>query len=181
MPTAGSAKLVPARRSAPFRPYPMENVDAFLRWTAGDLLAPAIRAAYAEWLVYRALELDPGPHRREAPVQVCSGDVSLAVRSAAYVLSRGQEQPGPISFAIEPRMASAFVFCLLTEQDPRLADPLDLAQWLFWVVPTARLHPERQSIGLQPLIRAHGEGVGHGDLSERLAALRSTGSAVSGA
>jgi hypothetical protein len=151
----------------------MTDVDAFLRWSAGDLLAPGIRAAYAEWLVHRALGLDPGLHRREELVQLRAGALSLAVRSAAYVISRGQEHPGAISFAIESRTASAFVFCLLMEQNPLLADPLNLSQWLFWVVPTARLHPDRQSIGLQPLIRAHGEGVGHEVLSARLEALRS--------
>ncbi len=154
----------------------MTDVDAFLRWSAGDLLAPGIRAAYAEWLVHRALGLDPGPHRSEAPVQVRSGGLSLAVRSAAYVLCREQQQPGAISFAIEPRTASAFVFCLLIEQDPWLADPLNLDQWLFWVVPTARLHPDRQTLGLQPLIRAHGEGVAYGALPQRLDALRSAAS-----
>lgn len=150
----------------------MTDVDAFLRWTTGDLLAPANRAAYAEWLVHRALGADPGRYRREAPVQLRAGALALAVRSAACVLSRDQQQPAAISFAIEERAATAFVFCLLMEQDPQLADPLNLSQWLFWVVPTVRLHPERRSIGLQPLIRAHGDGVDFGGLAALLASLQ---------
>ena len=49
-----------------------------------------------------------------------------------------------ISFPIEQRVATAYVFCLLAEQDPELVDPQDLSQWRFWVVPTGKLHGERQ-------------------------------------
>jgi hypothetical protein len=40
------------------------------------------------------------------------------------------------------------------------------------VVPTTQLHAERKSIGLQALIRAHGEGIRYGELADRIARLR---------
>ncbi len=149
------------------------DFDAFLRWNSGRLLENRTRGAYAEWLVHRALKLDPGEHRLEwAAVDVTDGLLTLEVKSAAYVQSWPQEKPSVISFAIEQRVATAYVFCLLAEQNAQKADPRDLSQWLFWVVPTSKLHVERKSIGLQALIRAFGEGSPYDDLASRIAAVR---------
>ena len=155
----------------------MNDLDAFLRWNSGHLLENRTRGAYAEWLVHRALGLDPGEHRIEwAEVDVSDGAISLEVKSAAYVQSWPQQGASVISFPIEQRMATAHVFCLLAEQDPESVDPQDLSQWRFWVVPTGRLHGERQSIGLQPLIRAYGEGISYEELPARIEALRPSAS-----
>jgi hypothetical protein len=97
------------------------------------------------------------------------------VRSAAYFQSAQQTAPNPISFPIEQRTATAYVFCLLEEQDSALVNPQELAQWRFWVVPTRSLHAERQSIGLQPLIRAHGQGMAYGQLGVAVEALAQPG------
>ena len=151
----------------------MKDLDAFLRWNSGHLLENRTRGAYAEWLVHRALGLDPGEHRIEwAEVDVTDGAITLEVKSAGYVQAWQQEGPSVISFPIEQRVATAYVFCLLAEQDPELVDPQNLSQWRFWVVPTARLHAERKSIGMQPLIRAYGEGISYEELPVRIEALR---------
>lgn len=159
---------------APLEP-PTDDLDAFLRWNSGHLIENRIRCAYAEWLVYRALGLDLGEYRHEgAVVEVSHGAISIEVKSAAYVQSWQQSATSSISFAIEPRNTMAYVFCLLAEPDPERVNPQDLSQWLFWVVPTRMLHAERRSIGLQPLIRAHGEGLPYGELRaavERLGVL----------
>ena len=119
----------------------MSDLDAFLRWNSGHLLENRTRGAYAEWLVHRALGLDPG----------------------------------------EQRVATAYVFCLLAEQDPELVDPQDLSQWRFWVVPTGKLHEGRKSIRLQPLIRAFGPGISYGELPACIEALRALSLRPSGA
>ncbi|SBO43128.1 hypothetical protein [Cyanobium sp. NIES-981] len=151
----------------------MTDLDAFLRWNSGHLLENRTRGAYAEWLVHRALGLDPGEHRIEwADVDVTDGGITLEVKSAAYVQSWPQAKPSVISFPIEQRVATAYVFCLLAEQDPELVDPQDLTQWHFWVVPTGKLHEGRKSIGLQPLIRAFGPGISYGELRACIEALR---------
>jgi len=151
----------------------MTDLDAFLRWNSGHLLENRTRGAYAEWLVHRALDLDPGQHRVEwAEVDVTFGSITLEVKSAAFLQSWQQERPSTISFPIEQRVATAYVFCLLTEEDPELVNPQDLNQWRFWVVPTAKLHGDRRSIGLQPLIRTYGEGLRFEELASRIEALR---------
>ena len=43
------------------------------------------------------------------------------------------------------------------------------------MVPTRSLHAERQSIGLQPLIRAHGQGMAYGQLGVAVEALAQPG------
>jgi hypothetical protein len=152
----------------------MTDLDAFLRWNSGHLLENRTRGAYAEWLVHRALGLDPGQHRVEwAEVDVTFGSITLEVKSAAFVQSWQQTRPSTISFPIEQRVATAYVFCLLVEEAPALVNPQDLSQWRFWVVPTAKLHDDRRSMGLQPLIRAYGEGLRFEELASRIGALQS--------
>ncbi|WP_094585134.1 hypothetical protein [Synechococcus sp. BO 8801] len=151
----------------------MTDLDAFLRWNSGHLLENRTRGAYAEWLVHRALGFDPGQHRVEwAEVDVTFSSITLEVKSAAFVQSWQQARPSTISFPIEPRAATGYVFCLLAEQDPSLVNPQDLSQWLFWVVPTAKLHRDRRSIGLQALIRTYGDGLRFEELANRIEALR---------
>jgi hypothetical protein len=151
----------------------MADLDKFLRWNSGHLLENRTRGAYAEWLVHRALGLDPGQHRVEwAEVDVTFGSITLEVKSAAFLQSWQQERPSTISFPIEQRVATAYVFCLLAEEDPELVNPQELSQWRFWVVPTAKLHGDRRSIGLQPLIRTYGEGLRFEELASRIEALQ---------
>ncbi|NQV09725.1 MAG: hypothetical protein HQ527_00935 [Cyanobacteria bacterium] len=151
----------------------MNDLDVFLRWNSGHLLENRTRGAHAEWLVHQALGLDPGEHRIEwAEVDVTDGAIGLEVKSAAYGQCLPQEGPSAISFPIEQRVATAYVFCLLAEQAPERVDPQDLSQWQFWVVPTGKLDGERKSIGLQPLIRAYGEGISDEELPARIEALR---------
>ena len=65
------------------------------------------------------LGLDPGEHRIEwAEADVTDGAITLEVTSAAYVQAWEQEGLSVISFPIEQRVATAYVFCLLAEQDP---------------------------------------------------------------
>lgn len=98
----------------------MTDLDAFLRWNSGSLLENRTRGAYAEWLVHRALDLDPGQHRVEwAEVDETFGSISLEVNSAAFVQSWQQARPRTISFPIEQRMATAYAFCLLGEESPK--------------------------------------------------------------
>ena len=94
------------------------------------------------------------------------------MKSAAFVQSWQQARPSTISFPIEQWVATAYVFCLLAEEDPELVNPQELSQWLFWVVPTAKLHRDRRSIGLQPLIRTYGDGLRFEELANRIEALR---------
>jgi hypothetical protein len=73
-------------------------------------------------------------------------------------------------FNLGSSTATALLLCLLDPGDA-VADPQDPAQWLFWLVPRQRFHAERQSIGLQPLLRAQGEGLSREQLADALVQL----------
>ncbi len=105
-------------------------------------------------------------------MEVNFGFITLEVKLAAFVQSWQQVRPSTISFPIEQRVATAYVFCLLAEEDRDLVDPQDVSQWRFWVVRTAKLHGDPQSMGLQPLIRAYGDGLRFEELASRIEALR---------
>lgn len=146
--------------------------DAFLAWCHPDLLDERLLHASAVWQVRAALALSaaevPPPSRWPLSDLEWGGCV-LAVASARA----GQERPA--SFRLGDRSLRAQLFCLL-DPDERSEesvgiDPLDRQQWRFWLVPFHQLHPERQSIGLSALQRAHGEGLQHEDLAAALEAV----------
>ena len=92
------------------------------------------------------------------------------MKSAAYVQSWVQTQPSVISFGIGPttgwdastntyatsvgRCAEVYVFCLLNGKLGDHINPLDAAQWTFYVLPTSVLNdkvPVQKRIGLARL------------------------------
>ncbi|CAM5666561.1 hypothetical protein SAVIM338S_06915 [Streptomyces avidinii] len=88
------------------------------------------------------------------------GGPQVEVKSAAYLQEWSQSRPSAISFSIAPaegwnavtgevdparlRRADVYVFCLLKHQDKATLDPLDLAQWIFYVLPTPVLNERRR-------------------------------------
>lgn len=54
------------------------------------------------------------------------------------------------------RQADVYVFALLDERDPSLLNPLDVAQWRFFVLPTSELDArvgQQKKVGLPALLR----------------------------
>jgi hypothetical protein len=86
----------------------MIDLDGFLRENSGHLLKNRTCGACAEWLVHRALGLDPGEHRIEwAEADVTDGAITLEVQSAAHGQVWEQEGLSVISVPIEQRVATA--------------------------------------------------------------------------
>jgi hypothetical protein len=145
---------------------------AFLAWCHPDLLEERLLHASALWQVKAALAApaaDLPPPARWPLSHLEWGGCLLAVASA-----RASEQR-PASFRLGDRSLRAQLFCLLdpAERAARSLgiDPLDPEQWRFWLVPFHQLHPDRQSIGVSALMRAHGEGLSHEDLAAALDAM----------
>lgn len=80
-------------------------------------------------------------------------------------------QTSRISFRIEQRTSTFYVFALFAEQDRALVNPQDLFQWRFWLEPTADL-PEQKSIGLTALVARFGEGLSYSQLQEARAQVK---------
>jgi len=148
------------------------TVHDFWRWAFSDLLSNATRGVFAEWLVATATGSAGSPREEWAPHDLIVDGVKVEVKSAAYVQRWTQTKRTPIRFSIAPtkswdartgevgadmkRQADVYVFCLLDEREADEVNPLDLAQWKFFVVATKTLDacvPGQKSIGLGPLLK----------------------------
>lgn len=142
----------------------------FLAWAYHDLRANTLRGVLAEYIVAKALGTLKKKRVEWDKYDLRVDDFGVEVKSAAYVQSWGTG-PSAISFDISPkigwdastdtypasaeRSAAVYVFCLLTETNPDHVDPLDVAQWTFYVLPKSALNhkvPLQKRIRLDPLI-----------------------------
>ncbi len=139
-------------------------METFLRWSHPDLLEERLLQCAAIWQLLDLLSIGPEavpPPARGAVSPLEWQGLSLFISSARVLPDR------PTVFSLGSSTADALVFCLL-EPAEAVADPMDPAQWQFWLVPRQRFHADRQSIGLQPLLRAQGEGLSRVELAAAL-------------
>jgi hypothetical protein len=160
---------------------------SFWQWSCSDLLSNATRGVVAEFLVARALGIaaDGVRHEWAAYDLETKEGVTVEVKSAAYLQRWRQDQLSRISFVVpktrawDPRtnrlseeiarQAQVYVFALLAHQDKATVDPLDLRQWIFYVLPTAVLNNRtrsQHSITLRTLHEVSSGPVAYGDLRE---------------
>lgn len=174
-----SGTVTPKLGNEPFT-YGGRDVGAdlrgFWRWASSDLLNNAMRGVLAEYIVGLAVGSVDGRTRTEwdaADLLTPSG-LRVEVKSSAYLQSWQQQRPSTISFGIQPtfgwdaatnttsterkRQADVYVFSVFAATDRAIADPLNLDQWIFYVMSTERLNAaagEQKSITLASL-RRHG-------------------------
>ncbi len=150
------------------------DLQSFWRWSASNLVSNATRGVLAEYLVARALGADVDGIRDEwaAFDLTTPAGVTVEVKSAAYVQCWHQHRPTPPRFSIRPssawdastgtyadgvrRQADVYVFALLAHRDKATIDPLDVTQWTFFVVPTAKLNArlrDQKTVGLSVVAR----------------------------
>ena len=159
----------------------------YWKWSNSDLLSNTLRGVLAEYLVATALELGDKPREEWAECDVVMRSKKIEVKSAAYIQSWAQHRFSPISFDIAPkksrwnaetgesttldtpqRVADLYVFCLLKHRCQKTIDPLDVDQWDFYVLSTARLDREcanQRKIGLGRLRGLAGCPVNYAELS----------------
>lgn len=101
-----------------------------------------------------------------------SSGIRVEVKASAYVQTWGQRALSKIIFGIRPtrawdpttnvfakdsqRQANVYVFAVLAERNQTNVDPLNLAQWQFYVLPTSVLNdraPLQKTINLSSLLR----------------------------
>ncbi|MDN6281723.1 MAG: hypothetical protein L0J74_00135 [Corynebacterium sp.] len=137
---------------------PRGNLLGFWRWAYSQTLDNALRGVLAEYLVGLSLG---GPDRDARvewdPYDLTTPDgIKVEVKSTAYLQSWAQERKSTLAFnipetyawdpataryaATRARQADVYVFCVFTAVDLKTADPLDLAQWDFYVAPTSRVN-----------------------------------------
>jgi len=143
----------------------------FLAWAYDDLLTNTTRGVLAEYIVATALGIRGTKRIEWDRYDLQIDGIGVEVKSAAYVQTWEQNGPSVISFDISPttgwdagtntyaasaqRSADVYVFCLLNGKDRQHVDPLDVAQWTFYVLATGVLNrkvPVQKRIRLEPLI-----------------------------
>ena len=148
------------------------NKQEFWEWAYDDLLTNTTRGVLAEYIVATALGVADTKRREwdQYDLKTADGD-GVEVKSAAYVQTWEQTRISEITFGIRPargwdatnntyaasttRSAAVYVFCLLEGEDREHIDPLVVAQWTFYVLPTSVLNrkvPVQKRIRLEPLI-----------------------------
>lgn len=160
------------------------TLSDFWTWSASDLLSNALRGQLAEYIVGLALDCVDGKLRREwdAFDLMTRDNIAVEVKSTAYLQTLGTTKASSRRFdirattgwhadsnsysTIRQRQADVYVFCVHTSTDRRVADPLRLDQWDFYVVATTTINkalPQQRSIALSqltPRLGAHAVGFG---------------------
>ncbi len=193
--------IAPRSGSEPFHTAGVPTgfgVLAFWRWAASDLVGNALRGVLAEFLVAQAVG---GCENVRAEWDACDlrtvTGLRIEVKSAAYLQSWSQRALSNISFDIAPkrgwdattntsalspcRSSDVYVFALLAHQEKATVDPLDLAQWQFYVVSARRLDATfgtQKRITLKALLRVVPEALPFAELGAALASVTTRAPAV---
>lgn len=132
----------------------------FWIWSGSDVLGNTLRGVFAEYLVALDLGVADGVRCEWDRCDLRFGKASVEVKSAAYRQTWKQKRDSRIVFGIQPtvgwdpqtgeydadrtpkRQADVYVFALLGEPGRADVDPLDVDQWAFSVVSTAKLNAQ---------------------------------------
>lgn len=191
---AGRARARPLTGAEPFHASGVPlgfDLLGFWRWSASDLASNSLRGILAEYIVARALEVDiQAPREEWAAHDLTMRDgTRIEVKSSAYLQSWHQERISVPRFSIRPsrawepesgsfapaieRQADYYVFALLSHQDKRTIDPLDVDQWVFFILPASALNTRlarQKTIGLAGLEKLAGFGLRYSELAGAFAA-----------
>ncbi|MEE4379446.1 MAG: hypothetical protein V2J55_18320 [Candidatus Competibacteraceae bacterium] len=137
----------------------------FWQWAASDLTGNALRGLLAEYIVATALNRASGVRTEWDAFDILSEKGrKVEVKSAAHIQSWEQKAPSAIRFNIRPtqrwnaatneysqeakRQADVYVFAVLAHTDQQSVDPLNLGQWVFYVLRASKLN----ELGMQKSI-----------------------------
>lgn len=170
----------------------------FWQWSNSDLVSNTCRSVFAEYLVALDLGLAETYRAPWCPYDFRTPTgIKVEVKSAAYLQRWRQpklsaivfdvprtraEDPETAQFASESqRQADVYIFALLVHQDKSTLDPLDVAQWTFFVLPTRVLDRELGDKRSLPLARLRAFGAREVPFAGIAAATEEAGGAAEGA
>ena len=190
--------IIPQRRTGD-EPLPQgATLLHFWQWMGSNLASNTVRGALGEYLVALAVgaaDTMDGVQEEWASYDVQSPDgVKIEVKTSAYIQTWYQSKLYRPRFGIAPRTAwvaatnswttekkrwaDVYVFCLHHHQDQATVNPLDLAQWTFYVLPAATLDRtvgSQQSIGISNLLRIGAQAVSYDGLCPAISAASAAG------
>jgi len=160
------------------------DVSTFWQWSSSELLGNALRGVLAEFIIASALGITEKPREEwDAYDLITPRGLKIEVKSSAYLQSWEQTKLSKIIFGIQPtedilvnngekiRRSDVYVFCVLSHQDKKNVDPLNLSQWDFYILDTDVLNErakEQKTIALSSLLRLNPEKVKYDRLADAI-------------
>jgi len=131
----------------------------FWRWSSSDLLSNATRGIFAEYIVAIAMDINLyfvreewGEYDLEALDK--NDIIKIEVKSSSYLQTWDQKDYSKIIFSIRKRGTTSvktkknelnrpsdiYVFCLLNHKNKETVNPLNMDQWIFYVLATKNIN-----------------------------------------
>lgn len=167
------------------------TIKDFWAWDSSNLLSNTLRGALAEFVVAKALSIPLLTSRNDWTDYdlLYNNCCRIEVKSAAYLQAWEQHKFSEIRFSVAParswtseqryddnlmRHSDIYVFSLYGCKDRRIANPLCLDHWVFYVLNTEtinrKLH-EQKSISLKSLLELHPLEANYIELKNRIDSL----------
>ena len=130
----------------------------FWKWSVSDLLSNTTRGTFAEFIVATAMDIDLTKVREEwdAYDLETKDGIKIEIKTSAYLQTWYQKNFSNITFSIKSayswnaqtnesldiktRPSDVYVFCLLKHKDKMTVNPMDLNQWVFYIVSTKKIN-----------------------------------------
>lgn len=149
----------------------------FWQWAYSNLMGNAERGALAEFIVACALGISDSERVSWDKYDLLSKEnVAIEIKTSGYLQTWEQKDLSKLIFGIQPtygwnsktntyesvqkRQSDIYVFCVHKHKDQATADPLQLVQWDFYLMPTVLINKKfgaQKTATLSALIKAGAE------------------------
>jgi hypothetical protein len=168
--------LIKPQRKKGNKPFIYNNIPKsaslqdFWAWSTSDLMSNATRGVLAEFIVAMSLGQKKKVRSEWEAYDLVYKGIKIEIKSAAYIQSWFQKEYSKIQFDIRKtrawdydtnkiskealRQADIYVFALLKHNDQKTINPLNLNQWIFYILSRKKLDkilPNAKTIGLKKL------------------------------
>lgn len=152
------------------------DILEFWSWNQSNLFENRTRGILAEFIVAKALDIELQARVEWDDFDLISNNGrKIEIKSAAYIQSWNQKKYSIIKFNIAEsnrykdkieRQSDYYIFCLFNVKDENLIDPMNLSQWIFYIVKTdtinARLKNQKtitlsSLLSLDPIVSVYGD------------------------
>lgn len=167
------------------------ELEDFWSWAHSNLLANTERGILAEYMVACALGIQEKERVEWDKYDLLSPEgISIEVKSSGYLQTWVQKDLSKLIFGIQPtlgwdsetnqydtvkkRQADIYVFCVHKHTEQETANPLDLKQWDFYLLPTKVLDKtvgEQKTITLSSLLKIGAIPCAYADIHKKIIEL----------
>lgn len=196
----GNLEAIVSTRKSGNEPFHINGLDlpdkllSFWQWSSSELVGNSLRGILAEYIVASALGCTSDVRQEWDAYDIQTQDgLKVEVKSGAYLQSWSQEKLSSIQFGIKPtygwdaktntvtenktRQSDVYVFCLLKHKDKNTIDPMNVAQWEFYILPTFVLNREvneQATIALSSLKKLNPASVEYGEINNAIKHIRTS-------